>query len=642
MKLFDLKSFKIPNNLPHWTAIIFSSLMIVAFFTLDVSEGRFSIFDTLSANRVWLNTTAFVGICWILKKTKKAVIEAQCGKTQTVFQFMLSAFFSFFSVLSIYFDSGRGNGLSVALSSFLALISVAAAFFGGVILFFIIIRLIWSLSSCSNRLAKRNARVFSDFFGKNLYRNCILAMTLCWLPQYIIRFPGVMPYDAWQSMAMYYGCTETTTQHPLLWNILLGKLTDFGMSIGINWMASFVICLIQHIVAMFAVSYTITTIKKLGFGNCFLVGILAFYVILPPMSLYASTVYNDYIFSLAIMLLTVEFVYYLYDRKRFFSQKHHWILTAIASFCTIIRYNGLYTMLAVIFVIALREFLLLIKNKWKGVIHTLIILALLIIPLLTGQIIQSSLNDAYNATEIRSRAMVAMPIQQTVRCLIDHGDDIPKEDYEAIHTVLTWTDEEYAETYNPRNFDTVKESFKTDATNEEMSDFIKAWIHLVCRYPKTCFMATANQTYYLFSPLVQNVRYYESTVYHSNASLEDYGFDPEPFIFKSSLLESLCRKLFDFQCNIFVEIPIIGITVNEAAYTILLFSICLCLLFRKDRRPLILTVSMLVVLGITFLGPAVYRHPRYVFPIMFSIPLLIAVFMFKENGNMSLTTEENV
>lgn len=631
MQALDLRQNKVSSKgLLYWAMIVCTAALVLAFCTLDMFSDGLAVFRKTTKDGVMVSAAAFVGVCWVLDKIAPRILTRRDGVVATVIQLLLSVPFTVITILGVFFESNPEEGFKGALTTWVAKSSFALALCGGMLFFFIIIRLIWSLGTEGITLRDSKEGFLSRFFGKHLYRNCILVMILCWLPQYIIRFPGVMPYDAWQSLAMHFGYTELTTQHPLIWNVIMVKLTELGVKLGVNWLGFFIICLVNHILAMVVVPYVIFTIKKMGMANGFLAGVLVFYAVLPAMSLYASTVYNDFIYSLAILVLTVELVYYLYDRKTYFKQIRHGIITVLAVFSTILRYNGLYTMLVVLAVIGLRELILLFRRRTK-LLQSFAIVVFLVVPLLGGQLLQNALNTRYDARAITSRAMLAMPIQQTVRVLGTVGDQIPKEDYDAIHAVLTWTDEEYAEKYNPRNFDSVKESFKTDASTEEILGFVKAWAKLLVRYPKTCFMAAANQTYYLFSPLVQNVRYYESLSAHSRLAKVRYDFDASEYLLDTPVLEELCAELSEFHHYIFPSIPVLGLTVNQAVYTILLAVIFLCGLLRKDRRVLVLTFALLVTLGITAIGPAVYNHPRYIYPIMFSMPVLLAAFMFKKD-----------
>ena len=623
----------------YWLLILAGSFLILTLFVIRISKRQYSLRD-LTADKYLLQN----GITWIT-----AFVLLHCGVKLTrekhysigekIAMLALSAFFSYFTLLGVYFEAQIKSTLSVVLQPLSSKFYFAAAMCGAMVMFYFVFRLIWGLRGSADRCGSAESGILATFFGKHLYRNCMLVLSAFWLPQYIIRFPGAMTYDGWQSLAMYFGTTEMTTQHPLIWVSIMGKLVELGTALGANWLMPVVICIVQHILSMLLVAYAVDTIQKLGFSRKILALALLFFGILPPMQMYASTVYNDLIYSLSVMLLTIELVHYLYDRKAYFTGVRHLLLTALAVFSTIFRYNGLYTMLAVIGVIGIRELWLLLKKQTK-LVASGVMIALLILPLLGGQALQNHLNKAYDAKSLTSRAMLAMPIQQTARCLKVHGKVMEEELHEDLHAVMTWRDSSYRKRYDPRNFDKVKNSFKIDATPEEMDGFMNGWLQLLKLYPATCFMATANQNYYLFSPLVVNVRYYESFSGHMELALKRYGYDPRQMLEGVPVFEGPCKALAAFQHDVFPTIPVLGLTVNLAVYIILLFGICVSTLFRDDRRPLILTVALLATLGITILGPAIYRHPRYIYPIMFSMPLLLAAFARSNSRETAQTDTE--
>ena len=625
-----------------------AAFLISSFITFggkaDVNEFGFWIFQNVGRDGILASTAIVFGVYYLLNKYAKRLMAERIGIAETMIHMLFSAFFTLFSMLSKYFIIGTDWGLGVMLGNLSAKISAVLAFAGGMVLFMLVFRGIWSLSGSGireNKLTENKGFLYS-FFGKHQFRNCMLLLFLVWLPQYIIRFPGTMAYDAWRSIGIYFGELERTTQHPLIWVSVIGKLTEIGMRIGINWLAPLVICIVQHILLILLVAYTVYALKEFGVSVRVMAIVLLFYAFLPPMFMFASTVYNDTLYSAAIQLLTVELLYLLYDRENYFKVKRHWILTVIAVLATILRYNGFYLMLAVIAAVAAYELYLLIK-KHTRMLQTSFVLCLLIIPLMAGQGIQKGFNALYEARSIASRAMMAMPIQQTARCLMIYGNDIPKEDYEAIHAVMTWTDEEYARAYNPVRFDEVKNSFKKDATREEINAFLKAWLNLVIRYPDTCFMATANVNYSLFSPLVQNVRYYGLIYDQVNTVYDELGYDASD-VFKYDESKQAPTKV-DFRMtmqSIFPAIPVLGLIENQGIYTILLAGICACTLFKKDRRVLVLAMALLVTLGITAIGPAVKGHARYTYPIMYSMPVLLTAFMYSNlRRNTKMNKEEN-
>lgn len=611
--------------------IAIEAVLVACFFTLGIDIDKntygFWVFESIGKNGILISSSVIIGIFWCLQKAEKLL----CYKSrilETGLQVLLSVFFTVFSLLSKYFEYDTDYGMGILTDSLSSKLSVCLAFVGGMVFFMHVFRLIWSACGSIKENEYDGECWLSRFFGNHLFRNCVVLVFLAWLPFYIIRFPGCMTYDAINSMGMYLGEIERTAIHPLIWGTFIGKIAEIGLNIGIDWFTPFVICTLEHVVLILLIAYTVQTLKEFGASLRVLAITLFCYIIQPNMFMWASTVNNDILYAAAIQLFTVELLVLLYSREVFFKQKHHCILMVIAVLGTILRYNGLYTMLVVILGVALHEGYLVIKRQTKAY-WSAIVLILMIVPLIMGQWIQNGINMFYGVRPT-SRAKYAMVIQQSARCLALYGDEISKEDYEALHTVLTWTDEELNKSYNPLSFDGVKNAFKADATKEELVAFLKAWLNLLKEYPGTCFRATANVVYHLFSPFVQNVCYfvkpYDSAIYRAT------GFDVGTLFSIEPLYGERVRyDLHYIISTIFSQIPLIGLVVNQAMYNILLIGMCGCTLFKKDRRLLVLSLALLVTLGITTIGPTVHNHPRYTYPIVYSMPVLVAAFIYRKD-----------
>lgn len=608
-----------------------AAVLMACFFTFgthdDIYAYGFWVFESVSKDGMLVSTAMVFGIYYLLKRFAGVLLEDRIGPVQTGMQVLLSAFFAGFSLLSQYLEINTTMGLGLMTERLSSKISILLAFAGGMIFFMLVFRLIWRLSGSASDLRDTRSRWLTRFFGRHAFRNCVLLLTIVWLPQYLIRFPGTMNYDSWRSIGIYFGDLERTTQHPLIWVTILGKLTELGMQIGINWLAPLVVCAVQHVLLILLVAYTVVTLRSLGATVRVQAVTLLFYAILPPMFMYASTVYNDTLYSAAIQLVTVEMAVLLFDRKAFFTRWHHMALTALGVLFTILRYNGFYVMLILIAFVAVSELVLLIRRHAR-LVQSVAAMLLLIVPLMAGQMIQKGFNELYGVRDVSPRVKLALVVQQVARCLAVHGDSIPKEDYDALHAVMTWPDEEFAAKYNPRRYDEIKHSFRNDATKEEIAAFLKAWTHLLQRYPGTCFIATAHVTYFLFSPLVQNVRYYPTVDAQTKAVSDELGYDAsELFGYDNFKMREPQYDLYFCMKEIYPAAPVLGLLVNQAVYTIMLAGICVCTLFKRDRRAWVLAAALVATLGITFIGPAVHGHPRYTYPIMFSMPVLLYAYM---------------
>ncbi|MBQ1948407.1 MAG: hypothetical protein II359_07345 [Clostridia bacterium] len=430
-----------------------------------------------------------------------------------------------------------------------------------------------------------------------------------------------------------FGYANITNIHPLVWAAPIGELTKVALHFDAPWLVPLFISTVQHVAAILLISYTVSSLKKMKLPPVFLAIVLAFYILLPPMFVFSSVLQNDFLYSLSFQLMAVEFFHYLYDSHTYFKSIKHMFLTALSVFGTILRYNGIYTVLVVLLCVLLREVCLALKKKTKTS-HIIALFLIIAIPLTGGQILQKTLDSVYDAIPMTTRIKYALPIQQSARCLATYGTAIPEDIYNDLHTVLLWGDEELAEKYNPINYDGVKKCFKTDATNEEIRAFLSAWLKLVFMYPKDCIAATANQTYFLFSPFADNTHYCIQSTLSANSIRERYNFEINDYLFPGNqLLEAERYMVLDILTKEYNAFPFIGLLDNQAIYTILLFGIFFSLWFREDKRALLLSIAPLVTLGITILGPTVYKHPRYTYPIMFCMPILIAAFAIGNKKN---------
>ena len=73
----------------------------------------------------------------------------------------------------------------------------------------------------------------------------------------------------------------------------------------------------------------------------------------------------------------------------------------------------------------------------------------------------------------------------------------------------------------------------------------------------------------------------------------------------------------------------------------LLLAICIYSLFDKNGKLLLAALPMLLTLAVTFVGPAAMGHPRYTFPIIYSMSLLVGLFLNgKDSGKKQCSTIE--
>lgn len=584
-------------------------------------------------NHIWLlpaknsiiqNTLIFISIMFFFRKFFELKLKKYPGSFY-VLNGIVSMFFSFFSVMGKYYSAEMKMGIVTLIrqdeGNFFRLL---ACYLGGCIFFFFLFGGLGTIQrvECMQKLPDNSFlyKLQNFLYGKYCFLKIAIIIILCWLPHLIIRYPGVIVVDGWDMLMQYFGDASFTTKHPIIYSLLLGKFTDFGISLGNSNYGLYLLILLQVAVTVLVLSYTVCTMKnmKMPYWCCTLMLIGS--AVVPTMVSINTTAMLDAFYSAAILLLMNELAYYLFEPQLFNCSLKHPLLIILAVFGTFFRYNGIYTVAPVLLVIIGREGYYIWKKKHNIRCAAIIILALMI-PLAVGKGGVKYLNYKYDSIYVSGRAMLVVPIQQIARYMVYHDDDVTREEMAAIQKVMVHTPEIYKERYNPYNFDTIKYGFNVNATKEDIFNFLKIWVKLFVRHPVTYIEATVNQTYFLFSPMADNQRYYKDIATYERWTTYDYS----GFFTEKKELRKWKNNLFDYYVN-FSRLPALGIFVNQAFYSILLLGICLYALYDKNGRLLMLALPLLLTLAIAFVAPANFKHPRYTYPIVYSIWLLLGIF----------------
>lgn len=216
---------------------------------------------------------------------------------------------------------------------------------------------------------------------------------------------------------------------------------------------------------------------------------------------------------------------------------------------------------------------------------------------------------------------MSFPFQQTARTVYEHGDTIPPEERDAIDVILNY--EDLAERYNPMLSDPVKFGYNSEADEKDLFAYGVVWIKQFFRYPMTYIDATLNQNYPLFSILKDNY------IFHYDSGTE---WDGEVLIQEFPTLERI-ELLFVSYYELCFDIPIISLFSRASFYCVMLFVLTVFVWCDKKYRLMIALLPLWLTIVICILGPAVMRHPRYSFPILYSIPFIFGCYMLERRGS---------
>ena len=234
--------------------------------------------------------------------------------------------------------------------------------------------------------------------------------------------------------------------------------------------------------------------------------------------------------------------------------------------------------------------------------------------------IQKGIVQYYRIEDGSIREALSFPFQQTARYVKKYSEEVTKEEKKAINAVLSYND--LAERYDPRISDPVKVTYKETASTKDLGNYFKAWFQQGLKHPIAYIEATMNQNYYLVYPLKE-----DSTIYDtSDTGTENLVWFQEKLgIHEVPVIKKIDNLRTGFNQVLFT-LPIIGLLSNIAFFNLILIYLCYESIKRRIPEMIIILAPLLLSDVVIVLAPVIFGHPRYAFPIVYSLPFVFAAF----------------
>ena len=509
--------------------------------------------------------------------------------------FVFSVFLSFTLVIgkNYYMDENISYLLSRPMRTGILLLGNA----------WLVIRIVNLLTTYWINMAgkKWSCKVSEWLFGNKCFFKIGMLLLVLWTPVIILSFPGNMNADAVRQIEQVLGIVSYSSHHPLFSTLLIGGCIKIGYKLfGSYDVALFAYIWLQSIALAFSLSTTIYVLKKKGRSHIVLLSILSVYVFSPVYSNITSTVIKDVPFMVAVIWYIILWTE-ICTNFRIIKNRNFLLLFFITQILVaLLRNNGIY-MLAIshliFLIIRFRE--LLVERK---IVKTICVCLL---PIFIGVIINSFLFNTLNAYSLGKREMLSLPLQMTARYLTEYENEITAEEKEIIDVILTDTPC-VVRYYNPQIADPIKNLYNRDASLEEHVQYFKLWARWFLRHPRVYIDAFLVHVYGWFCPLIPNeIRYEaESDIFNVN-----------------ELFPGSDKMLVDFYKDL-DKIGILGILENVGIYTWIMLILS-NITWKSDRKKITIFFPLYASLLICMLSPCFFMHPRYAFPIMFTVPFLL-------------------
>lgn len=472
------------------------------------------------------------------------------------------------------------------------------------------------------------------FYRKHNYLCLFGLILLVWMLNTILSHPASMEYDVWDSIMMYFGDITFTSHHPVVFTVLIGALAQLGVELGNINTAFFVWVFIQTIIEAAIMAYAIYTIKKINVPRWFLILTFLIASFSPYYISYVCTIVKDSLYSFAVLLYVVELLWMHIDWNRYWkSWKHITIFDVATVIMMLFRHNGKY-IIGMMFVYIFIKFLMQHKDFTKvAIIKNLFLILLPIIFSVGCTEFTIQKYEVLEQTGEGMREALSIPFQQTARYAKYYDEETPLEEKTVIDMCIDYY--ALAGVYEPIISDPVKARFHREATAEQWIEYFKVWFTQFLRHPATYFGATFNQNYFIIYPMQENIRLYTD-------AYVDYFWDHD-FMDKVGTQQIMTfeglnetRQSYYKFLQVF---PITGAMSCLGIYNTILLYLIIYAIHDKKKNYLGMILPVVISDLVVIAGPCIYDNIRYALPVIYSMPVVIAYFIFIYNKNYSANEE---
>lgn len=470
----------------------------------------------------------------------------------------------------------------------------------------------------------------AQIYQRHPFGVSFFAVLLFWLPHLIFAYPANFCADARVQMAQFVGLSAYTTHHPVTSTLIMGGLFKVGSLISGNFGLFFYIT-VQTVTGACVLAYTLYLMRELNTPIWLRLLTFGCYVFVPYYTAYIGVFLKDVPYTYAVLLFEIELLYLLLRSEDFFRNKRHIFLLVVSIAGTILlRNNGkhmLYpTIAAVLLYFFIRSRRSEKNSKGRGRILYPAAAVFLISVLLT-EVFSAALISYLHAEPGSIKEALSFPFQQTARYVLERGDEVTDEEEEAIRAVLDY--DHLAENYMPERSDPVKRTYNNNATKEELLQYFAVWFRMFFKHPEIYFKATMNQNYYLLYPNEVNDVTYVNRI---DAAFPKYSSeqvklmnisDVEPFSSLKVILKDFYTASFSF--------PGLNMLSHPAFYMIMLIWLTLFSLYQKRFLWVLASIPLWLSAVTIVFAPIIQGHPRYAFPIIYTMPILVAYYISWES-----------
>lgn len=499
------------------------------------------------------------------------------------------------------------DSLSLVLGSKLAILKSFCKLIGYSTIFYGILLLLFTkmIPSIKDKFSEKKEWDYFTNNKKSFLLTTVLIL-VAYLPYFLHEYPGFISTDTISEMATgLYSMDYIVNHHPVFHIVLISIAMNFGKLIGNYNLAVGIFTIFQMIFIAITFSFVLYYMSKKKVHKYIRIISLIFFMFYQPFAMYSITLWKDIPFSIMIVWLTIGMIE-IATNKEFYSKSKNMILVFIATvFVILFKNNGFYIVLICI------PFMIIASkgNRKKATVLSMAILLFYVV--LKGPIF--SIFGVHNGP---IREALSIPCQQIARVVRD--EKISEEDKQRINQFLPV--EEIGGAYYPLISDSVKDKLNNEMVKENKVEFIKLWVELFFKYPKTYIEAFLNGSYGYWYPESYNWVIwggYNEELWEWARTALKIDISKEPIVENRGIevLKSLAGRR---------EVPILGM-IYSIGFIAWIELIAMTYIIYKKQYKLLLAFVPILGVWLTCIASPVWCEYRYSYGLFTCLPLIIAI-----------------
>lgn len=434
------------------------------------------------------------------------------------------------------------------------------------------------------------------FLKKHSFLIPFLIILACWIPYFIIYFPGILTGDSLSELNMILGNKVITDHHTVLHVLFMGLGYQIGNFITHNTnFAVATISLMQMIIMASIFAYFISFINKRNVNKIFIIFSILFFALVPMHAFYSITLWKDVIFSGMCLLLTIE-LFKLLEKKDNITFKNSYTFIIISLLTVFFRNNAIY-----MYIILAIFTIFIFKKQLK------VILPMLLIVFCVYFVVKGPVYNYFGIRTSKSSEYIAIPLQQIGR-MAYKGVEFTKEEEELINELIPV--KVLRKSYNAEIVDSIKfnDKYNYEVFDKNKGKYFKLWLSLCYKHFDIAVEAYLTSTLGYWYP---NITYWVNTAKIDDNDIGVYSNSFVPDNIKRGVSKLATRDL-----------PLVANTWSIALcfYLIVLFAY-----ITVRRRGKIFLYIYLPIFGIWLTMMAatpVFAEFRYVYSAFTCLPFL--------------------